>query len=201
MKKVYLLLVCAMLLLSACSVSAEGYSQSDLSLYDTETNKEIHLGMTKEEIEDALGEPLEKTDHFPYYDAPGISIGFRDGISVLFALKKVEESEGENDSEEDVAGRFKTSRGITVNSSYEDFQKKYPASIRQQNSYQLTLLREDSKYEDITQSFFDDKKPYQESFHSVYQIHFGNYSTEPKASPSYIYIGDFSAIHMAQVEK
>jgi len=200
MRKLFLLLACALFLLSACSTSADssdGYGQSDLSLYNAETKKEIHLGMTKEDIEKALGEPLEKTDYFPYYEAPGISIGFRGGTSVLFALRKAEE-EG---MREDFSGHFKTSRGITVNSSYGDFQKKYPTSIRQDNSFQFYLMREEEGYTDITASFVEDKKPYQDNISSVYYIYFGNADTSPDAKPSSIYVGDYRAIYMADVEK
>ncbi len=196
MRKSLLLLICVLFFLSACSAGS-GYSQDDLSLYNTKTKEEIRLGMTLEEIKSVLGDSFSETEYFPYYEAPGVSIGFRDGAAVLFAIRKTDEDDtGSSDTE-----NYRTARGITINSSYEEFQKKYPTSIRQGNNLQFYLLHEEEGYTDITASFVEDKKPYQDDFSSVYYINFGNPDASPDAAPSSIYVGDFRAIFMADVDK
>lgn len=198
MKKLLFVLACLLFLLSACS-SANNYGQDDLSLYDTETKKQIRLGMTKDEIEETMNITLEPPSSPPYYyEAPGISIGFRDGTAVVFMLNKSEQ-DGENSD----SSRFRTGRGITLDSSYEDFLKKYPESVRNANLIQLHLLQDGDSLSNITQDYVDSPSDYlgKEYVSSVYQIFFGNNSSKTKASPTHLYIGDLGAIILAALDK
>lgn len=92
------------------------YAEDDLTLIDTVSGKKIELGMSCEEIESVTGEPL-KTDYlYKYYD--GVIVGYIDDKAAALVI-------GSGTFEGDSATRYKTSRGIYIGMSADDFKKAY----------------------------------------------------------------------------
>lgn len=92
------------------------YGIDDVSMVDTTNGKKISLGMSENEINKIIGEPDVKTTDSSTYK--GIVIKFREdkAVSMIVSGGKFEGEAGM---------RFKTSRGVGIGTSFENFKKAY----------------------------------------------------------------------------
>ncbi len=94
------------------------YDTDDLSFIDSTTGQGISIGMALPDIEAVTGEAVRKSGSNVIYN--GISVQYnQENISVGMTL-----SSGEFD-DETIKTRYKTSRGVGLNASFEDFSKAY----------------------------------------------------------------------------
>ena len=94
------------------------YDADDLSFIDSSTGKGISIGMSLPDIEAVTGAAIRKSGLNVIYN--GISVQYNeDDISVGMII-----SGGEFD-DESIKTRYKTSRGVGLNMSFEDFSKAY----------------------------------------------------------------------------
>ena len=94
------------------------YDTDDLSFIDSTTGQGISIGMALPDIEAVTGEAIRKSGSNVIYN--GISVQYnQENISVGMTL-----SSGEFD-DETIKTRYKTSRGVGLNMSFEDFSKAY----------------------------------------------------------------------------
>ena len=92
------------------------YGEDDLSLIDTNSGQKIVLGMTEEAVEAIAGAPAQKDGDYRVYD--GVVVRYIDGQAVSFIVASGQFKDG-------AETRYKTSRGIGVGSSADDFKKAY----------------------------------------------------------------------------
>lgn len=52
-----------------------------MSFYDFDKNIKIHLGMSKEEVEAAIGKPIDTIDFLNIYEYPGLKIHYRNNLA------------------------------------------------------------------------------------------------------------------------
>lgn len=57
------------------------FQADDLSFYDFDQNIKIHLGMSKEEVEAAIGKPIDTIDFLNIYEYPGLKIHYRNNLA------------------------------------------------------------------------------------------------------------------------
>ncbi len=100
------------------------YDFDDLSLVDTVTGKKITIGMNMSEIEEITGDAISVDSKNRVYD----------GVIVLFNEENVAQSlivsAGIFTSKEQ-SSRYKTSRGVGLSSSFDDFVKAYGDQFNQ----------------------------------------------------------------------
>ena len=92
------------------------YGEDDLSLVDTNSGQKIVLGMSEADIEAIAGAPVQKDGNHRVYD--GVVVKYADGAAVSFIVAGGQFKDGQET-------RYKTSRGIGVGSSADDFKKAY----------------------------------------------------------------------------
>lgn len=92
------------------------YADDDLSLVDTVSGKKISLGMSRDEIEKITGEATKTDAEYKYYD--GVIVAYKDDKAEALVT-----ASGPFDG--DTATRYKTSRGIYIGMSMDDFKKAY----------------------------------------------------------------------------
>lgn len=94
------------------------YDTDDLSFIDSKNGQGISIGMSMPDIEAITGEPIRKSGSNVVYN--GITVQYNDeNVSVGMSI-----SGGEFD-DETAKIRFKTSRGVGLGTSFEDFSKAY----------------------------------------------------------------------------
>lgn len=92
------------------------YAEDDLCFVDTLSGQKIVLGMTADEVESITGEPVRNDGSYKVYD--GVIVQYKDDKAVTFIV-----SGGE--FKDSSANRYKTTRGIGIGTSREDFGKAY----------------------------------------------------------------------------
>lgn len=108
------------------------YTSDDLSLFDTNTNKSICLGDTKETVEKVLGQPDEKPmvatskgmqpGKKYLYNNIGIDVSFDDdGYVTRFQLSKIVNAKERE--------RFKLASHLSMDSSVDEFMNQYPDAV------------------------------------------------------------------------
>lgn len=182
------------LLLSSCSSGAKSYTLDDLSLYDTGKKAEIRLGMTKAEVESILGGTIEQ-GILGNGQISGLSVCFRNDSLTLLAVRQFDEDEYSIEN-------YKTSRGITIQSAYEQIPKKYPGSVQSNNDVAVYLMKDGDTFTDITNEYIADSSAYHKEGvqTNVYYIGFGTPHKE-ESTPSVIYIGDVQALRYMDCDK
>lgn len=96
------------------------YGEDDISLVDTVSGKKIVLGSTKAEIESVTGEEKEVNSDYITYD--GVMVRYIDDKAAVFIVSN-------GMFEGSSATRYKTSRGVGVGMSQEDFNKAYGDNV------------------------------------------------------------------------
>lgn len=96
--------------------AAYHYAEDDLCLVDTVSGNKVTLGMSKDEIESICDEPVRTDRNTIIYD--GIVVTYKDDKAVSLSVSN-------GIFEGDSATRYKTSRGIAVGMSHDDFFKAY----------------------------------------------------------------------------
>lgn len=92
------------------------YAEDDLTLVDTVSGKKIGLGMSRDEIEKITGEPTRTDAEYKYYD--GVIVAYKDDTAEALVTAS-------GPFEGEAATRYKTSRGVYIGMSAEDFKKAY----------------------------------------------------------------------------
>lgn len=92
------------------------YGEDDISLIDTVSGKKIVLGSNTSEIEAVTGDVIETDSDYKTYD--GVIVRYRDDKAVMFIV-----SSGQFEGSS--AARYKTSRGVGIGTSHDDFNKAY----------------------------------------------------------------------------
>lgn len=98
------------------------YGEDDISLVDTVSGKKIVLGQTKAEIESVTGEAKETDADYVTYD--GVIVRYADDKAVTLLV-----SNGK--FEGNSATRYKTSRGVGLGTTRDDFSKAYGDNVNQ----------------------------------------------------------------------
>lgn len=92
------------------------YGEDDLSLVDTMSGKKITLGMSQAEIQEITGESEQTDRDVLIYD--GVMVKYKDGVAVSFMVSNGKFKEGKEK-------RYKTTRGVGIGTTAEDFAKAY----------------------------------------------------------------------------
>ena len=98
------------------------YGEDDLSLIDTNTGKKITLGMSRGEIEAVTGEVLQKEMNDSIYD--GVVVRYEDDTAVSLIVSAGRFRDGQET-------RYKTSRGVGIGTTGDDFKKAYGDSYNE----------------------------------------------------------------------
>lgn len=94
------------------------YDTDDLSFIDSQSGQGISIGMSLPDIESVTGEPVRKSGSNVVYN--GITVQYNEeDISVGMSIS------GGEFEDETVKNRFKTSRGVGLETTFEDFSKAY----------------------------------------------------------------------------
>ncbi len=92
----------------------EYFCESDLAIYDSVTNKEIKLFMTKNEIDKILGTKGKATENAYMYNYFGLNVYYRDNLTAVFLDLKSNETK-----------RYSTVRKIALGDTKSDIIKLY----------------------------------------------------------------------------
>lgn len=92
------------------------YGEDDISLVDTVSGKKIMLGMSEADIESITGAPEKNDGKYKIYD--GVVVCYSDGKAVSFIVAN-------GQFEGAALTRYKSSRGVGIGTSAEDFKKAY----------------------------------------------------------------------------
>ena len=92
------------------------YGEDDISLVDTVSGKKIVLGMNEADIESITGAPTKNDGNYKVYD--GVVVRYGDGKAISFIV-----SNGQFEGA--ALTRYKSSRGVGIGTSAEDFKKAY----------------------------------------------------------------------------
>lgn len=98
------------------------YGEDDLSLVDTDSGNKITLGMTEADIETIAGAPEQIDRDYRIYD--GLVVKYSNGTAVSFIVASGQFKDGKET-------RYKTTRGVGIGTSAEDFKKAYGDSYIQ----------------------------------------------------------------------
>lgn len=93
------------------------YDKNDLTMIDTFTGNSVTIGMSLTDIEAITGTPIRKNGDYKVYD--GIAVQYDGETSVAFVI-----SGGEFDDSTS-RNRYKTTRGIGLDTSYKEFKMAY----------------------------------------------------------------------------
>ena len=93
------------------------YSMDDLSFVDTVSGKKVSVGMSEQEVEAAAGAPKQIDREYRIYN--GLVVQFQDdkAVSLIVASGQF--------TDEAEAHRYKTTRGVGLDTSFDDFSKAY----------------------------------------------------------------------------
>lgn len=98
------------------------YGEDDISLIDTVSGKKIVLGQTKADIEAVTGDVKETDADYVTYD--GVIVKYADDKAVTFVVSN-------GAFEGNSAARYKTSRGVGIGTTHDDFNKAYGDNVNQ----------------------------------------------------------------------
>lgn len=94
------------------------YGMDDLSLIDTVSGKSISIGMTEEEVEAIAGAPVTTDRNYRVYE--GVVVSYTEDLKVNALIVSSGQFPDTNQ-----AVRYKSSRGVGLNTSFDDFVKAY----------------------------------------------------------------------------
>ncbi len=143
----------------------EKFKLEDLSIYDTDTDKLISIGMDKSEVEGILGESgseSEQQKRYKYNNYNGLSVFYRDNKVAAVALL--------GDQDNSSKARYKTIRNINLDFLRKDVEEAYGEQPTANISYMLIKKGDtleyikDSNSEALKNINFDMKKVYYISF-------------------------------------
>lgn len=160
-------------LFTSCSGSTP--SSEAMTLTNTKTGEKITLNMTRYEISQSVGEEFEDRK------CGGIYTYFAGGKSTFYTLNT------KYDSEKPIT-QWKTSEGISLKSSIDDFKKAYPHAVIADNKKAASayFIYEDNKYIPVTE---EEKEKYHAS--ELYIIELSCVSKQA-ATPDSFSIGQYS---------
>ncbi len=98
------------------------YGTDDLSLVDTVSGKKITLEMSTEEIESITGAPAITDREYRIYDGVVVKYADEKAVALIVASGQFPGEEGK---------RYKTSRGVGLDSSFDDFKSAYGNEFNQ----------------------------------------------------------------------
>lgn len=98
------------------------YGEDDLSLVDTNSGNKITLGMSEADVEKVTGSAEQKDGDYRVYD--GVVVRYTDNAAVSFIVASGQFKDGKET-------RYKTTRGVGIGTSAEDFKKAYGDSYTQ----------------------------------------------------------------------
>lgn len=98
------------------------YGEDDLSLVDTNSGNKITLGMSEQDVEKITGSAEQKDGDYRVYD--GVVVKYQDNAAVSFIVASGQFKDGKET-------RYKTTRGVGIGTSAEDFKKAYGDSYTQ----------------------------------------------------------------------
>ena len=93
------------------------YAEEDFALVDTETQKQISIGMSMLDIEAVTGEALNVDRSYKIYN--GIIVKYADEIATAFIVANGNMTDDMN------PGKYATTRGVTLDTTVDAFQKAY----------------------------------------------------------------------------
>lgn len=105
------------------------YGLDDLSLVDTVSGKKITIGMTKEQVEEITGAPKVTDRNYLTYD--GVVVYYREDGTVGSLIVS-----GGQFREELESTRYRSSRGVGLNTDFSDFVKAYGDQYNQRKEDQ-----------------------------------------------------------------
>lgn len=94
------------------------YGMDDLSLVDTVSGQKISIGMNEVEVEAIAGTPISTDRNYRVYE--GVVVSYTDDLKVNALIV----SSGQF-TDASQAVRYKSSRGVGLNTSFDDFVKAY----------------------------------------------------------------------------
>lgn len=98
------------------------YGEDDLSLVDTNSGSKITLGMSEADVEKVTGSAEQNDGDYRVYD--GVVVRYKDNAAVSFIVASGQFKDGKET-------RYKTTRGVGIGTSAEDFKKAYGDSYTQ----------------------------------------------------------------------
>jgi len=99
------------------------FQESDLSMYDDENKIEIRMGMSKDDVEAALGEPIETKDFIGVYVYPGIEVHYKENLVNGLLI-----TDNTNNYK-----KFRTARGVKFGDSEEAVFNNYGLEEKQRS--------------------------------------------------------------------
>ena len=148
----------------------------DLSIYDTKTQKQIYLGMSKEEVDSILGTPVKVKDIVTQYSYDNFYVAYRDDkiVSMLISADDINPYD-----------RFITNRNISLGSYKKDVVKAYGVDWQSEKSGTYILLRKNDQFV-FLEKIDDDKK------YDTNNIFFISFISNDKDKIDYISISDYN---------
>ncbi len=123
----------------------------DLSIYDTKTQKQIHLGMSKKEVDSILGKPVKAENIAAQYSYDGFYVAYRDDKVVYMSIHVDDISPYD---------RFITNRNISLGDNKKDVVEAYGVDWQSEKSGTYIILRKDNQFVLLENSQIDDYKKY-----------------------------------------
>lgn len=123
----------------------------DLSIYDTKTQKQIHLGMSKKEVDSILGEPVKSEKIVSQYSYDGFYVAYRDDKVVYMSIHVDDISP---------CDRFITNRNISLGDNKKDVVEAYGVDWQSEELGTYIILRKDNQFVLLENSQIDDYKEY-----------------------------------------
>lgn len=129
MKKILIITLSIMLLLSTTSCGERTYTMKDLALYDTQTNRYIELGYSLQTVKELLGNPTTEKRPIALYSSKEFRYE-EYGLTIIFDEKDCVEYIKLSSSTLDIdTKRFKIAKKINIASSTNDFMKVFPDAV------------------------------------------------------------------------
>jgi|BioPla2DNA2_1021312.scaffolds.fasta_scaffold14702_6 hypothetical protein len=150
----------------------------DLSIYDTETKKQIYLGMPKKEVDSILGEPVKAEKIAVQYSYDGFCVAYRDDKVVYMSIHVDDISPYD---------RFITNRNISLGDNKKDVVEAYGADWQSEKLGTYIILRKDNQFVLLEISQIDDYKEYDTN-----NIFFISFKSNDKDKIDYISISDYN---------
>ena len=153
----------------------------DLSIYDTKTQKQIHLGMSKKEVDSILGKPVKVENIVAQYSYDGFYVAYRDDKVVYMSIDVDDISPYD---------RFITNRNISLGDNKKDVVESYGADWQGEELATYIILRKDNQFVLLEISQIDDYKEYDTN-----NIFFITFIFNDEDKIDYISISDYNYGH------
>ena len=153
----------------------------DLSIYDTKTQKQIHLGMSKKEVDSILGKPVKVENIVAQYSYDGFYVAYRDDKVVYMSIDVDDISPYD---------RFITNRNISLGDNKKDVVEAYGADWQSEELGTYIILRKDNQFVLLEISQIDDYKEYDTN-----NIFFITFIFNDEDKIDYISISDYNYGH------